>query len=201
MKSLKIALTGGIACGKSQFADFLGALEVTVIRLDELSKEVTASNSDGLNELVNVFSKKILNQDGELNQKALRTILLDSKADKIRIEAILHPKILEKMQELMEKSQKKVIVVEIPLLFEKKLEYLFDRVVVVTCNNENQLKRLRNRVNIDESSAKQMISIQISQKNRLKSAKQMKNDIIKNDDSIANLKQQAEKFYTKLINL
>jgi len=201
MKSLKIALTGGIACGKSQFADFLGALEVTVIRLDELSKEVTASDSDGLNELVNVFSKKILNQDGELNQKALRTILLDSKADKIRIEAILHPKILEKMQELMEKSQKKVIVVEIPLLFEKKLEYLFDRVVVVTCNNENQLKRLRNRVNIDESSAKQMISIQISQKNRLKSAKQMKNDIIKNDDSIANLKQQAEKFYTKLINL
>jgi len=201
MKSLKIALTGGIACGKSQFADFLGALEVTVIRLDELSKEVTASDSDGLNELVNVFSKKILNQDGELNQKALRTILLDSKADKIRIEAILHPKILEKMQELMEKSQKKVIVVEIPLLFEKKLEYLFDRVVVVTCNNENQLKRLRNRVNIDESSAKQMISIQISQKNRLKSAKQMKNDIIKNDGSIANLKQQAEKFYTKLINL
>lgn len=200
MKSLKIALTGGIACGKSQFADFLVELGVEVIRLDDLSKQVTAT-SDVLKELVDAFGEDILKKNGSLNRKVLRTILLESKSNQTLIEDILHPKILKKMQELQEKSEKSLTIVEIPLFFEKKLEYLFDRVIIITCNDKKQLKKLQKRTNIDEKSAKQMVSIQISQKNRLIAAEQMQNDIIDNNGSIEDLEQCAKQLYKKLVNL
>lgn len=201
MTALKIALTGGIACGKSQFSDFLMGLGAQVIRLDDLSKEATVPGSDGLIELVDAFGDKILEQNGKLNRKILREILLENKANKILVEEILHPKILKKMQKLQEKSEKKLIVVEIPLLFEKRLEYLFDRVIVITCNDEKQLERLQKRKNIDIKDARRMISVQISQKDRLEATKQMQSDIIENNGSIVDLEQQSKQLYTKLVNL
>lgn len=201
MKTLKIALTGGIACGKSEFADFLVELGAEVIRLDDLSKQVTIPDSNGLKELVGAFGENILKQDGSLNRKTLRTILLENKANQTLIEDILHPKILKKMQELQENSKKALTVIEVPLLFENKLEYLFDRVIVITCSNEKQLKRLQKRTNIDKKHTKQMVSIQISQKDRLKAAKKMQNDIIENNGSIQHLERCAKQLYKKLINL
>lgn len=201
MKALKIALTGGIACGKSEFANFLLALGAQVIGLDELSKKVTVLGSDGLKTLINTFGERILKQDGSLNRNTLRAILLENKANQTLIEEILHPKILKKMQELQEKSKKKLVVVEIPLLFENKLEHLFDRVIIITCNDEKQLKRLQKRTNIDEKYAKQLISVQINQKDRLKAAKKMQSDIVENNGNIENLEQCAKQLYKKLINL
>ncbi|WP_066042473.1 dephospho-CoA kinase [Bathymodiolus septemdierum thioautotrophic gill symbiont] len=201
MTTQRIALTGGIACGKSQFGDFLEALGADIIRLDDLSQEITTPNSEGLKELTAAFGENILRQDGCLNRKMLRNILLNSEDDKAQIERILHPKILKKMQGLQEKSKKQVVIVEIPLLFEKKLAYLFDSVIIITCDDGKQLKRLKNRANIDEKTAKQMISIQISQKNKIKIAKLMKNYTVENNGSIYDLKQQAEQLYNQLINL
>lgn len=199
MITLKIALTGGVACGKSQFADFFSTLGADVIRLDDISKQVTISGSDGLKELTNHFGKKILHYDGSLNTKVLRSILLKNKANQMLIEDILHPRILSKMQELQKQSKKALIVVEIPLLCEKKLEYLFDRVIVITCDEEKQLARLKNRENIDENLAKQMIAAQMSQQDRLKAVKQMPSDIIENNKNIENLEQQALQLYNRLL--
>ncbi|WXU00494.1 MAG: Dephospho-CoA kinase [Catillopecten margaritatus gill symbiont] len=198
MELLKIALTGGIACGKSQLADFLATLGAEIIRLDDVSKQVTTPNSEGLKALVNEFGEGLLERDGCLNREALRVLLLESETNKTLIEGILHPKILEKMRELQGKSKKEVVIVEIPLLFEKKLEYLFDKAIIVTCNNENQLNRLKYRANVDEKLAKKMISVQMSQKDRLKAGRKMQSEIIENNGSIADLRQQAEKVYTTL---
>lgn len=198
MKILKIALTGGIACGKSQFGGFLAQLGAQVIGLDDISKQVTMPDSEGLKELVAVFGKQILNQNNSLNRQMLRMLLLESEKNKSLIENILHPKILKIMQEMQEKSAKKLTIVEVPLLFEKKLDYLFDSVIIVTCNNEEQLKRLKKRNNIDEILAKKMIFAQISQKDRLKAIAQIPHDIIKNNGDIQDLERQAKLFYNKL---
>ncbi|MDC9715303.1 MAG: dephospho-CoA kinase, partial [Gammaproteobacteria bacterium] len=168
MTTLKIALTGGIACGKSQMAQVFSELDADVIRLDDISKQVTTPDSDGLRELVGAFGKKILNQDDSLNRQALLAILLENESNKSRIEAILHPKILKIMQKWQKDSQKPLNIVEVPLLMEKNLGYLFDRAIILTCNEEKQLKRLKNRANIDEKQAKKMIYIQTSHENRLK---------------------------------
>ncbi|KAA0446039.1 MAG: dephospho-CoA kinase [Candidatus Thioglobus sp.] len=201
MKTLKIALTGGIACGKSAFAGFLAELGAQIIYLDDLSKQVSKPNSEALLQLVDAFGTRILAADGSLNRQILRTILLENADDKMLIENILQTKILQKMQKLIEKSQKPMIIVEIPLLFEKKLDYLFDRAIIITCNPEKQLKRLQKRPNISKNSAKQLISAQISPENRLKAATQIDNDIIENNADIENLASSAKQIYQKLINL
>ncbi len=198
MTTLKIALTGGIACGKSQMAQIFAKLGADVIRLDDISKQVTTPGSDGLRELVGTFGKRILNQDDSLNRQVLRTLLLENESNKNHIEVILHPKILKIMQEWQKNSKKILNIVEIPLLMERKLAYLFDRAIILTCNEKKQLKRLKNRASIDEKQAKKMISIQTSHENRLKISAELPCDIIENNDTLADLKKQTQQLYQKL---
>ena len=198
---MKIALTGGIACGKSNVSQLFKKLGAEVISLDELSRQVVTPDSKGLNQLIERFGDGILNADKTLNRKALRELLLKDKANQQLIEDILHPKILEKMQMEIEKTKNKVIIVEIPLLVEKNLDYLFDRAIIVNCNEKNQLKRLIKRENISEKSAKQQISAQISAKERLEIAKKLPTDVIENNSQIFEMEEKVANLYQKLANL
>lgn len=198
---MKIALTGGIACGKSKVSQLFKKLGAKVISLDELSRQVVMPDSKGLNQLIERFGDGILNADKTLNRKALRDILLKDKANQQLIEDILHPKILEKMQMEIEKTKNKVIIVEIPLLVEKNLDYLFDRAIIVNCNEINQLKRLIKRENISEKSAKQQISAQISAEERLEIAKKLPTDVIENNSQIFEMEEKVANLYQKLANL
>jgi dephospho-CoA kinase len=200
MTVLKIALTGGIACGKSQLAQIFAKFGVDVIQLDNISKEITAPKSAGIKELIDAFGKKIVHPNGGLNRAVLREILLASKSNQTTIERILHPKILTKMQEKIETLEKPLVIIEIPLLIEG-FKYFFDRAIVVTCHNKNQLERLINRTNIDEKLAKKMIAAQINQEERLKITKLLPSDIVENNNTVSDLEQRAEQLYQKLINL
>jgi len=201
IKPMKIALTGGIACGKSNVAQLFEQLGAEVISLDELSRQVVVPGSAGLSELVDCFGDDILTVDKTLNRKILQEILLKNKANQQLIEDILHPKILEKMQMEIENCKKQLIIIEIPLLVEKNLAYLFDRAIIVECNEENQLKRLIKREKIDKNSAKTLISAQTSHSNRLKLADQLSIDVIENNLEIFDLEQKVRNLYQKLINL
>ena len=200
MTILKIALTGGIACGKSQLAQIFAKFDIDIIQLDDINKEITAPKAAAIQALMNVFGKKIVNQKGGLNREVLREILLASKDNQSTIENILHPKILAKMQEKIEKIEKPLVVVEIPLLIEGFRSF-FDRVIVVTCHDKNQLKRLKNRANINEKLAKKMIAAQITQKERLRITELLPSDILENNGAIADLEWRAKQLHQKLINL
>ncbi len=201
MTKLKIALTGGIACGKSQVVEIFSKLGADVIRLDDVSQQVTTPNSQGLQALLEAFGAEILNPDNSLNRQALRKILLQSESNKKRIETILHPKILNIMQKWLKNSKKYLNIVEIPLLVEKNLDYLFDRAIIVSCNDKQQLKRLQKRENISEKVAKSMISMQISHENRLEVAKRLPCDVLENNATLVDLETQVKTLYQKLINL
>ena len=201
MSPIKIALTGGIACGKSNVARCFAELGVDIIDLDELSRLVVEPDTEGLNALIDYFGNHILNTDQTLNRRALREILLKNPANQEKIESILHPKILEKMQMEIEKVKNKLVIIEIPLLVEKNLAYLFDRAIIVECDEQKQLKRLIKRENINENQAKSMISAQISQENRSKLAKQLPVDMIENNSEISEMAQKVQTLYQKLINL
>ncbi len=198
---MKIALTGGIACGKSQISRVFKNLGADIINLDDISREVVAPSTKGLLALVSHFGNKILKTDNSLDRGKLREILLDNQANKQIIEDILHPKILEKMKMAIENSKKSIVIVEIPLLLEKNWSYLFDRAIIVHCNDEKQLKRLIKRENFDKNTAKQLISTQTTHKNRLKLADQLPIDVIENNSEIFDLEQQTTDLYQKLINL
>ena len=198
---IKIALTGGIACGKSNIAQIFSDLGVDIIDLDELSRLVVEPGTKGLSELIDYFGDSILNTDQTLNRRALREVLLKNPANQEKIEEILHPKILEKMQMEIKKVKNKLVIIEIPLLVEKNLAYLFDRAIIVSCDEENQLKRLIKRENIDKNSAKSLISTQTNAENRLKLADQLPIDVIENNSEIFEMKQKVQDLYQKLVNL
>ncbi|BBB23267.1 dephospho-CoA kinase [Abyssogena phaseoliformis symbiont OG214] len=202
MSIIKIALTGGIACGKSKASQLLSGLGVDVISLDELARDVVKPNTFGLKELVKYFGNDILlNADKSLNRGALRKLLLESKSNQLLIEAVLHPEILVRMQTAINKLESKLVVVEIPLLAEKNLTHLFNRAIIVECNEEQQLKRLIARDNINLKEAKSMISTQTSHSLRLELCDKLPVDVIENNLDIADLTQKTNQLYKKLINL
>ena len=201
MKTLKIALTGGIACGKSSVIQIFKKNAIAIIDLDVIAREVVEPNTQALSELVAHFGNGILNDDQSLDREALRQVLFENNANQKIIEEILHPKILEKMQMEIKKVKNRLVVIEVPLLVEQNLSNLFDRAIVVDCDEQNQLKRLLKRENIDEKLAKTMISAQASRKQRLALSKKLPTDILENNSQIFEMEQKAQDLAQKLLNL
>ena len=201
MKTFKIALTGGIACGKSSVIQIFKKNAIAIIDLDVIAREVVEPNTQALSELVAHFGNGILNDDQSLDREALRQVLFENNANQKIIEEILHPKILEKMQMEIKKVKNRLVVVEVPLLVEQNLSNLFDRAIVVDCDEQNQLKRLLKRENIDEKLAKTMISAQASRKQRLALSKKLPTDILENNSQIFEMEQKAQDLAQKLLNL
>jgi len=200
-KVLKVALTGGIASGKSLVSDLLEIHGCHIVDLDVISREVVLPGTDGLNELVDSFGDSILLSDGSLDRKNLRDVLFKKGRNRAKIEQILHPKILQKMKSSIESFKEGVIVVAIPLLVEKELWGPFDRAVVVDCDVETQIDRLTARENIDNTQAKTMLMAQASREQRFQLADHLPTDIIDNNSKISDLKEHVEKLSQKLFAL
>ena len=200
-KVLKVALTGGIASGKSLVSDLLEIYGCHIVDLDVISREVVLPGTDGLSELVESFGDSILLSDGSLDRKNLRDVLYKRGRNRAKIEQILHPKILQKMKSSMESFKEGVMVVVIPLLVEKELWGPFDRAVVVDCHVDTQIKRLTERENIDNAKAQTMLMAQSSREQRVQLSDHLPTDIIDNNSKISDLKESVESLSQKLFAL
>ncbi len=200
-KVLKIALTGGIASGKTLVSDLLEIHGCHIIDLDIISREVVFPESDGLRALIEAFGKSILLSDGTLDRKHLRDELFKKGRNRAKIEQILHPKILQKMKSSMEDYKEGIIIVVIPLLVEKELWAPFDRAIVVDCETETQLIRLMSRDNIDKEKAKIMLLAQSSREKRLQLNDYIPTDIIENNSKISELKDKVTILNQRLLEL
>jgi dephospho-CoA kinase len=200
-KTLKVALTGGIASGKTLVSDLLEIHGCQIVDLDIIAREVVLPGTEGLKELIEIFGKSILLTDGTLNRKHLRDELYKKGRNRALIEQILHPKILQKMKTSMDECQKGVMVVVIPLLVEKNLWEPFDRAIVVDCEIETQLSRLMSRENIDKEKAEVMLMAQASREQRLQLNDYLPTDVIKNNSQISELKDKVANLNQKLQSL
>ena len=199
--NLKVALTGGIASGKSQVSAFLEGYGCFIVDLDIIAREVVEPGTAGLNELIENFGKPILSNDGTLNRKYLRDELFKKGRNRALIEQVLHPKILQKMKDAMDACTKGIVIVVVPLLVEKNLWHPFDRAIVVDCETDNQINRLMNREHIDQSKAEAMLLAQASREQRLKLNDYLPTDIIGNNSKIADLEEKVANLYQKLSSL
>ena len=196
--NLKVALTGGIASGKSQVSALLEGYGCFIVDLDIIAREVVEPGTAGLNELIENFGKAILSNDGTLNRKYLRDELFKKGRNRALIEQVLHPKILQKMKDAMDACTKGIVIVVVPLLVEKNLWHPFDRAIVVDCEVDNQIKRIMNREHIDQSKAEAMLLAQASRRQRLKLNDHLPTDIIENNSKIADLEEKVANLYQKL---
>ena len=200
-KVLKVALTGGIASGKSLVSDLLEIHGCKIIDLDVISREVVMPETEGLKELVDSFGESILLSDGSLDRKNLRDVLYKKGRNRALIEQILHPKILQKMKSLMDDCHEGVMIVVIPLLIEKQLWGPFDRAVVVDCESETQINRLMERDKVDAEKAKTMLLAQASREQRLQLNEHLPTDIIENNSRVSDLKEKVDALNQKLFSL
>ncbi|HIQ14901.1 MAG TPA: dephospho-CoA kinase, partial [Leucothrix sp.] len=160
---LKIGLTGGIGCGKSTAVDAFRALGADIIDADKISKDLVKTGNPVLAEIVRVFDKSILLPNGDLNRDKLKEIVFSDAQALQKLELIIHPRIRAEINhQIAVLSDSAYVIVDIPLLLEKNYSELFDRIVVVDCLPEQQIKRVIQRDELDVVTIKSIIKTQVS---------------------------------------
>lgn len=181
-KNKVIALTGGIASGKSDACDFFASNGLNVIKLDEISNALYQDKK------IKSDIKKIFNTD---KKEEIKSLAFNDKNKLLELENYLQPKILEAMQQQILLSNKKVIV-EIPLLFEKKLYDYFDKAIVLLIDRETQTKRLKKRDNIDEELAEKILKNQATNQQRLAIQKYLPSVFVENNTTIKEFEKNLQ---------
>lgn len=187
MPSLIIGLTGGIASGKSTVADTLAAAGVGVVDTDLLAREVVATGSAGLAEVVQAFGSGILGSDGTLDRRQMRERVFADAGAKATLEAILHPRIRELSIERVAAVATAYALLVVPLLVESGRYGWVDRVLVVDVDPAAQRERLLQRDGISLAVAEQMLAAQASRSTRLLAA----DDVIRNGGTRDELQRQT----------
>ncbi len=175
---LVIGLSGGIASGKTTISDQFSSLGITIIDTDIISRKLLEPGQIGFHKVVRKLGDTILLNNGSLDRRKLRQQVFNDETLKVWLESILHPLIFESVRNRINQCHaSRYVILVVPLLFESNFEKLVDRVLVVGCTRETQLKRLINRDNIDPSLAQKMLDQQMSNDERLSRA----DDIIENN--------------------
>lgn len=185
-----LGLTGGIATGKSTVSHYFKELGIPVIDADVGSRIIVEPGTDGLKKIVSHFGENILNLDGTLDRKGLGKIVFDDKIQLAKLNFILEENIrvwiLNQLSDCLKKNPK-LIVLDIPLLYEKDYLSVVDLVMVVATTKEIQLKRLIERDNLTGKAAEARISTQLPILDKVKRA----DKVIDNNDSIDFTKRQV----------
>ena len=188
-----IALTGGIASGKSTVARQFVALGATEIDADLLAREVVEPGSAGLLAVTEVFGTAVLAEDGSLDRQALAAIAFSDKQSRKRLESILHPLIQQLSSERI-KNTNGVVVYTIPLLVETKSPLNFDHIIAVSAPVETRVQRLIQHRGMTEQAARARIHAQSSDAER----ESIADTVISSDCSMEELVSRATSAYLEL---
>lgn len=165
---LRVGLTGGIGAGKGEVARRLAAYGALVIDADQVAREVVAPGTPGLEEIVKEFGTGVLRPDGSLDRELLGEMVFSDAALRGKLNAIVHPRVGERMREIEEgAAAADVVVHEIPLLAEGGLASAFDVVVVVDAPPEVQVERLVSMRGMTRTHTLARMSAQASREDRL----------------------------------
>ena len=189
----RVGLTGGIASGKSTAAKFFGALGVPVLDSDQIARDVVEPGQPPLERLVERFGSKILTADGHLDRPALRDIIFSDPKARADLEALTHPAIGAAMEARSAQAGGPYQILVIPLLVEKNLRTNVDRVLVVDCDEQLQIRRLRSRDGSTMAQAQAILNAQASRSARLKAA----DDVITNDTDMSAVQQQVATLHSR----
>lgn len=190
MKQLTIGLTGSICVGKSRVSSFIKELGIPVIDADIIAREVVIPGSKGLNQIINTFGIKYLQNDGSLNREMLGELISFNKEIKLIINNILHPLIKEESNKQIaaaHNAEHNIVIYDSALLIETKRFLQFRPLIVVWTPIETQIARLIKRNNISEETARRWIGMQLSSDEKASYA----DYIIKTTGTLEELKHQT----------
>jgi dephospho-CoA kinase len=191
---MKVGLTGGIGAGKSTVADLFSQKGAVVIRSDELARLVIEPQTPGFQQVIDRFGKDFVNSEGYIDRAKLAQIVFKDDAALKDLENIIHPLVRSKTNQIIDQHTSETIIVnEIPLLLEKKMESLFDFLVIVISSEKNRLERLAHRGLTAEQATARMAK-QVSDEQRKAAA----DFLIVNDGNLDQLEADVEKIWQTL---
>ncbi len=191
---LTIALTGGIACGKSTVSGMLAELGASIIDADQISRSLTAPNGPALPAIRAAFGDSVFHADGTLNRPALSAVVFSDKAAIEQLNAITHPLVKQQMEVQLSECRKqgaRLVVLDVPLLFEAGMQHMGDLVACVTAPEEIQIDRMKSRNGYTREEALSRIRNQmpVSEKARLSDV------VIDTDKPLSALQNDVEALY------
>jgi dephospho-CoA kinase len=192
---ITVGLTGGIGSGKSEVARRLAARGAVVIDADVLAREALAPGTDGLAKVVAHFGDAVLSPDGSLDRPGLGRIVFADPQRLAALNAIVHPYVGRRSQELIAAAPADAVVVyDVPLLVENNLAPSYDVVVVVDVPPETQLARLTQQRGMTEADARARMSAQAAREQR----RSVADVVIDNDGDLKSLDAQVAQLWADL---
>jgi dephospho-CoA kinase len=165
MNQKKIALTGGIATGKSTVASMLAELGAVILDADKVARQVVEPGASCWQELHRLLGPDYFEPDGTLKRRLLRECIIRDSSCRSRVNAILHPSIVAAMEGEWEKSKAdrpdRPVIFDIPLLYEANLAHGFDTVIVAYTSREIQIERLMKRDKLTREEAEKTLAMQL----------------------------------------
>ncbi|MBK6673457.1 MAG: dephospho-CoA kinase [Proteobacteria bacterium] len=194
---LRIALTGGVASGKSTVARLFEALGAKLIDTDQVARDIVAPGTPALAQIAGQFGPEVLRADGALDRARLREIVFSDPAARARLEAITHPAIRERVAGISARAGGPYQIIAVPLLVETGTQRQYDRVLLVDCDPQVQLGRLMLRDGLTAEQARSMLAAQAARAARLAVA----DDVIANESGTEVLAPQVESLHRRYLQM
>ena len=186
---LILGLTGNIGCGKSSLSAIFIDENIDIVDADIIARQIY-DDEKLLKKVYDTFGDDIKNHDGSLNRKALGRIVFNDDEKLIQLNKLTHPVIRQNVSNQIDEyknQNKKIVILDAALLVESDYLNFVDKLLVVTCNEDIQIERIKNRDNCSTEEALSRIKSQMSQENKAKYA----DYIIDNSGTIDELKKKA----------
>lgn len=190
-----IGLTGSIASGKSTVVKMMTALGLPIVDADIVARDVVEPGTETLKLIVENFGQDILLEDGSLNRAKLGDIIFHEPVKRKMLNDIMHPAIRKEMlrqRDAYIEAGEKHVVMDIPLLFENKLQHFVERIIVVSVSEEVQLRRLMERNNLSKEDALARMHSQLPMSVKEKGA----HAVIYNNENLEQTEHQLKKILT-----
>jgi dephospho-CoA kinase len=190
---IKLGITGGIGCGKSEVCRMLKKRGIPIIRADQVAKLMVDTKETIKSQIKETFGKDVYLPNGELNRKKMAQIVFNDESAKLKINKIVHPHVIKYQQQTLERLKKTgkfdVAGVEAALIYEAKSDTQFDFIIVVYAETETIIKRIAGRDGFDKNEILKRITSQMDLSEKVKRA----DYVIHNNGTIQELEEEVVK--------
>jgi dephospho-CoA kinase len=193
-----VGLTGGIGSGKSVASGMFAELGAAVVDTDEISRALTAPGGAAISPIRQSFGAEYIAADGGLDRARMRSLVFGDADAKRKLEGILHPRIRDRLRADVAAARQRYVIAVIPLLFETGVCLdLLQRVLVVDCEESEQVRRAAARSGLSEQDVRAIMAAQLPRAERLKRA----DDVLVNDGSIEALRGEVARLHARYLDL
>jgi len=195
---LVVGLTGGVASGKTSISQVLGEEGAYLIDADQIARDLVQPDTPAWRELVKVFGKGILQEDGTIHRRRLAAKVFSDPEQRNLLNKILHPRIgaeiKRRMKEIGQKDPDAIVVIDGALLIEIGAHREMDKVIVVASTEKQQIERLRQRDGVNQEEAQGILSSQMLLDEKIKVA----DFIIRNEGSFEETRRRVKEVFEEL---